>query len=162
MSELTATFAKGSSKLSHGIPTRQELDESALYLLEEKQSQARHSRFLRGLAASWPIGMGILMALCAPMLADVLAVFKPWGMWLVFPFVELMGRPELHLGSEFQQTAPQIMLFLQFPLEGLMAKKFLRGQVTLRGVAGQVLFYHFLGVAQLWFVWRAIGPGGLQ
>lgn len=158
MSELTATIPKASS----GIPTREELDGSALYLLKERQARQRQSKFVQGLTNSWPVGVGILLALCAPMLAGVLEIFKPWGMWLVFPFVELLGRPELRMGAEFQQNAPQIMLFLQFPLEGLMAKKFLRGQVTMRGVAGQVLFYHFLGVAQLWFVWRAIGPGGLH
>jgi hypothetical protein len=158
MSELTAL----TSKAGNGIPTREELDGSALYLLQEKQTKLKQNKFVQNLMTSWPIGLGILMALCAPMLADVLSIFKPWGMWLVFPFVELMGRPELHMGQAFQQNAPQIMLFLQFPLEGLMAKKFLRGQVTLRGVAGQVLFFHFLGVAQLWFVWRAIGPGGLH
>jgi hypothetical protein len=158
MSQLSVTM----SKASNGIPSRDELEGSALYLLEERRAKMKHGRFVQSLVNSWPIGIGILMALCAPFMADILESFKPWGMWLIFPFVELMGRPELHMGQEFQQSAPQIMLFLQFPLEGFLAKKFLRGQVTVRGVAGQVLFFHFLGVAQLWFVWRALGPGGLH
>lgn len=133
-----------------------------MVLLDDLQAKHRRSKLMQSLADSWPIAVGMVLALCAPMMSEVLAVVKPWGMWLVFPFVELSGRPELHMGAEFQTMAPQVMLFLQFPLEGLMAKKFLRGRVTLRGVAGQVMFYHFLGAVQLWLVWRALGDGGMM
>ena len=133
--------------------------ESALVLLDDLHSRERHNRLIQSLIASWPIAVGMLLAACAPVLSDVLSIFKPWGMWLVFPYVELCARPELHLGSDFGQMAPQAMLFLQFPLEGLIAKKFLRGRVTLRGVALQVLFYHVLGAAYLWLVWRTLGGG---
>lgn len=128
-------------------------------LLSNRHLQERHKKFIQNLIASWPIGVGMLLAVCAPMLSDILAVFKPWGMWIVFPFAELCARPELHMGGGFQQMAPQVMLFLQFPLEGLMAKKFLKGRCTVSGVSGQVLLYHLLGATQLWLVWRALGPG---
>ena len=122
-------------------------------------SQQRRNRTIQSLVTSWPIFVGILLAICAPTLHELLSVIKPWGNWLVFPFVELMARPELHLGSQFQQTAPQVMLYLQFPLEGLMAKKFLKGRVTPRAVLGQVMIYHILGAVQLFLVWRALGGG---
>jgi hypothetical protein len=133
--------------------------ESALFLLDDRHNRERQNRLTQSLITSWPIGVGILLALIAPMLSDIVSVFKPWGMWLVFPFVELCARPELHFGSDFQRMAPQIMLFLQFPLEGLMAKKFLKGRVTLSAVAGQILIYHVLGATQLWLVWRTLGSG---
>jgi hypothetical protein len=154
MSEMMATMPNLKTQ-----PQYVEVYDSGHDLLNDRQSRERHNKFIQGLVASWPIGVGMLLALCAPMLSDVLAIFKPWGMWIVFPFAELCRRPELHMGSEFQQMAPQVMLFLQFPLEGLMAKKFLRGRVTIGGVAGQVFIYHLLGVAQLWLVWRALGTG---
>ena len=145
-------------------PQAREFDpsESALFVLKDRHDRERHSRLVQSLVTSWPIFVGILMAFCAPFLSEVLSVFKPWGMWLVFPFVELVGRPELHFGHDFQASAPHIMLFLQFPLEGLIAKKFLRGRVTLRGVASQVMIYHVLGAAQLWLVCRALGVSLLR
>jgi hypothetical protein len=91
----------------------------------------------------------------------LLGVIKPWGMWVVFPFVALSARPELHLGA-LGETVTQSILFLQFPVEGYFAKKILKGRVTLSGVTGQILLYHFLGVAQLFLVCRALGDGTLH
>jgi len=154
MSELMATMPNIKTQ-----PQYVEGCDSGTDLLNDRQMQERHQKFIKNLIASWPIGVGMLLAMCAPMLSDILAVIKPWGMWIVFPFVELCARPELHMGGDFQQFAPQVMLFLQFPLEGLMAKKFLKGRCTVTGVSGHVLLYHLLGATQLWLVWRALGPG---
>jgi hypothetical protein len=135
---------------------------SGLVLLDDQQRAQRHNKRIESLIRSWPILVGILLALCAPMMKDLLESFKPWGMWLVFPFVSLSERPELGLGDELKQLLPQIVLYLQFPLEGYAAKRFLKGRVTLRGVAGQVLLYHFLGVVQLLLVCTAVGNGVLR
>ena len=135
---------------------------SEISRLHELQQVERHQKLVRSLAASWPIAVGLLLALVAPALSDFLTVLKPWGMWLVFPFVELLKRPELQMGEWFKQTAPQFMLYAQFPLEGLFAKKFLRGRVTVRGVALQVAFYHFLGAVQLAMVCGIAGGAFLH
>jgi hypothetical protein len=134
---------------------------SSLVLLDSLHRDRRRKRRTENLVNSWPIGVGILIALAAPVMCEFLTVIKPWGMWLVFPFVELVARPELDLGGGFNRLAPEVMLFLQFPLEGLMAKKFLKDRVTVSGVVGQVILYHFLGMMQLWFVWRALGDAGI-
>jgi hypothetical protein len=132
---------------------------SSLVLLDDLHGEERRRKRLQALINSWPVGVGILLALCAPTMSEMLGTVKPWGMWLVFPFVALSARPELHLGSEIQQILSQAMLFLQFPLEGLIAKKILKTRITLSGVAGQIFLYHFLGVVQLWLVCRALGDG---
>lgn len=134
---------------------------SGLVFLDDIHRQRRHGKLLESLVRSWPIGAGIVIACFAPALSEVLSVIKPWGMWVVFPFVALSARPELHLGS-LGETVSQAILFLQFPVEGYFAKKILKGRVTLRGVTGQILLYHFLGVAQLFLVCRALGDGTLH
>lgn len=135
---------------------------TGLILLDDHQKTHRHNKRIESLIRSWPIFVGILLSLCAPMLRDLLENFKPWGMWLVFPFVSLSERPEMRLGDELKQLLPQLVLYAQFPFEGFAAKRFLKGRVTLRGVAGQVLLYHFLGVVQLLLVCTAIGNGVLR
>ena len=156
MSEFLVTMpeAKGRSGLS-GART-------SFVILDDVRQKARRKKRLENLLTSWPIYAGVLISLCAPMLSDLLEPFKPFGMWLVFPFVELVARPELRMGDQFHQMAPQVMLFLQFPLEGLMAKKFLKGRVTVRAVAFQLFLYHFLGIVQLWFVYQALGTGSVR
>lgn len=154
MSEMTVSLPDVKTGSMGGDPYQA----SSFVLLDDLQRKARNRKRLQSLIDSWPIYVGILLSLAAPMMKDALEVLKPWGMRLVFPFVELMGRPELHMGDAFGQTAPEIMLFLQFPLYGLFAKKFLRGKVTVSGVAMQVFLYHFLGIVQIWLVCRALGP----
>jgi len=135
---------------------------SGLVLLDDRQRVQRHNKLLDSLIRSWPIFVGILLASFAPMMKDLLKDLPPWGMWLVFPFVSLSERPELHLSDTLKQYLPQIVLYLQFPFEGYAAKRFLKGQVTLRGVAGQVLLFHFLGVMQLLLVCTTLGNGVLR
>ncbi len=135
---------------------------TGLVLLDDQQRVQRRNKRIDSLIRSWPIALGICLSLCAPMMKDLLENFKPWGMWLVFPFVSLSERPELHLGDELKQLLPQIVLYAQFPFEGFAAKRFLKGRVTLRGVAGQVLLYHFLGIAQILLVCTALGNGVLH
>jgi hypothetical protein len=153
MNDLTVAMAEGKGRSAGG---------SGFILLDDKLQHQQRSKRMQNLVNSWPIAAGMVLAVCAPFMSDALAVFKPYGMWLVFPFVELVGRPELHMGAQFREMAPQVMLFLQFPLEGLMAKKFLKGRVTLGGVTGQVFLYHLLGAIQLWLVYRTLGGGPVR
>jgi hypothetical protein len=134
---------------------------AGLIFLDDLQKERRHNKRIESLVRSWPIAVGIVLACFAPILSELLAVIKPWGMWVVFPFVALSARPELHLGS-LSDMVTQAVLFLQFPVEGYFAKKILKGRVTLSGVTGQILLYHFLGVAQLFLVCRALGDGTLH
>lgn len=158
MNELIASASDGNSR-----PERADANVvSGLVFLDDHQREHRHRKLIESLVRSWPIGVGILLAICAPVLNDLLTPVKPWGMWLVFPFVSLAARPELQLGGELKDWVPQIMLYLQFPLEGYLAKKFLKGRVTLRGVTGQILLFHFLGLAQLLLVCTALGSGVLH
>jgi hypothetical protein len=158
MSEMTVSLPDVKSSSLGGDPYQA----SSFVLLDDLQRRERNRKRLQSLIDSWPILVGIVLSLAAPMMKDMLEVIKPWGMRLVFPFVELMARPELHMGSDFSQYAPQAMLFLQFPLYGLFAKKVLKGKVTVSGVATQAFLYHFLGVVQIWLVCRALGSVPLR
>jgi hypothetical protein len=90
----------------------------------------------------WPVAVGITVAFVAPQLRETLdLLFKPWGEGLVFPFVVLLERPELHLHSS---SLPNLMLYAEFPLEGLLAKSTISGKVTPLAVLGRVVCLHLL------------------
>ncbi len=109
------------------------------------------------LAKSWPLAAGLVLACFAPILRDIASAYDPWGMRILFPFVVLAGHKEVNFGGMMADYLPKIMLYAQFPLEGLLAKTILRGRVTFTAVAIQVMFYHFLAAAQLWLISGALG-----
>jgi hypothetical protein len=142
----------------------------ALYDLEMKSNllalrqQRRTERLHRSLAQwseYWPMAVGILISCFAPQIREFVEPYRPWGLWVSFPMVALFIRPEVYLGSKIAAILPTAMLYLQFPLEGLLAKIALRGNVRPYGVMVQVLYFHGLCIMELWLVngglWRLMG-----
>jgi hypothetical protein len=123
-----------------------------LKALRERRRQTRVEQSLREWAEYWPVGVGLVLSCFAPALRELLVPFGQWAMWTIFPFVAIAERPEIHMGSEVASLLPMVMLYAQFPLEGLLARNALKGQVTPSAVAWQVLFFHFLGATELWLV----------
>jgi hypothetical protein len=70
----------------------------------------------------------------------------------VFPFVLVAGRQEIGMSEELTRTLPQLMLFLQFPLEGLLTKITLSRGVKVLGATGQLIFLHAVAALVLWLI----------
>jgi hypothetical protein len=130
--------------------------EQAMYCLwhREHRRQQRVGRLMR----LWPVAAGLLLALFAPALYAFLTRSHPWGMWLVFPFALLAHRPELEVNDRIASVLPQVILYAQFPIEGLVARMALRRHVTLPGVTGQIFYFHFLAAVQLAMVSGLLNP----
>ena len=133
----------------------------ALYNLEMKanlvalRQQRRVTRLQRSLAQwteYWPLAIGILASFLAPQLRAFVEPYRPWGLWISFPMVALSIRPEIYMGTKMAALLPTAMLYLQFPIEGLLAKIALRGNVTPYGVTVQVMYFHGLCIMQLWLL----------
>jgi hypothetical protein len=122
----------------------------------EWQRVQRRKAWLRWVGKLWPIVVGVALGLAAPQLYKVVVKFEPWGLWLVFPFAVLACRPELHAIAQLVRNLPMVVLYLQFPLEGLIARLALRRRVTAGGVAGQVFYLHYLAGLQLVMIGGAV------
>jgi len=68
----------------------------------------------------WPLAGGLILGFLAPMIQSELIFAPRWLMWLVFPFVMLSGRRDLGLPEALTILLPTAILYLQFPLEGLL------------------------------------------
>jgi len=97
----------------------------------------------------WPLAAGIAISCVAPQLRDLVSRWDPWGMRLVFPYVLLCGRHELGLSDEMARMLPQVMLFLQFPLEGLLTRLTFSRGIRLPGAILQLVLIHVLGAVVL-------------
>ncbi len=120
------------------------------------QREQRRKELLRRMGKLWPIAMGVFLGLVAPQLHDLVARFEPWSMWVVFPFAVLAGRPELRVIDRLVRNLPLIVLYLQFPLEGLIALLVLRRRITVPAVAGQIFYFHYLAGLQLLMIGGAV------
>lgn len=129
--------------------------------LRERERRARHGHSLKELSMYWPVAVGIVLSFFAPRLMELVTPFQPWGKWLVFPYMAILERPEVRLSGD-AGLLPMWMLYVQFPLEGMLAIMALRGKVTIGGVSGQVLTYHLLGAAELFLVNCALGHFSLR
>jgi hypothetical protein len=109
----------------------------------------KHSAPPRGWKSWWPLALGIAISCIAPWLRDWVSAWDPWGMRLVFPYVLLCGRHELGMSDEMTRMLPQLMLFLQFPLEGLLTRFTLSRGVRLPGALAQLVLVHGLGAVVL-------------
>lgn len=68
----------------------------------------------------WPLAGGLLLAALAPILQSELLYVPHWVMWIVFPFVVLTGRRDLGLNEQLTNFLPMVILYIQFPIEGLL------------------------------------------
>ncbi|MGB8260935.1 MAG: hypothetical protein WCE75_11315 [Terracidiphilus sp.] len=118
---------------------------------EPRQERARKSSS-SPLLFWLPVSVGVALALMAPWLQQQLAAYEPWGMWIVFPFVRVAGLHEIGLSDELTRTLPQLMLYLQFPLEGLLTGFTLSRGGKLTAAVGQILSLHAVCVIVLWLV----------
>jgi hypothetical protein len=122
-----------------------------LALLAERRRNERFERRMKFFLSMWPLGIGIGLAIISPILLDTVQDWGPWGATLVFPFVVLANRPELQAGP-ITHLLPSIMLYAQFPIEGLLARLILRRPVLPFSVTIQVMLFHFLGIIEVWML----------
>jgi hypothetical protein len=125
-----------------------------------KTARARHradirQRALRNLVQSWPLAAGLVLACFAPWLRDLAGWFDPWGTWILLPAVSVVSSKQLSLGPEAKAFAWQFALYAQFPIEGVIIKSVLKGQVNWVAVVTQLAAFHILAAFFLWLLSRS-------
>jgi len=114
--------------------------------VRRRRTRDHHKKHEHSKLISWsPVLIGCVISIFAPDLLKLAMQYPPYGTWAIFPFVLVSGRPELGLSEEMTRQLPQVMLYLQFPLEGLLSKLTLDRGHKLRTVIGQIFFLHFVG-----------------
>ncbi len=125
--------------------------------LAEQRRKSRRFRSAVSLTEYWPFAVGIALSCFAPQISEFVAPFRPWGMWIAFPFASIVGRPEMNLNGDLATSLPLLFMYAQFPIEGLLARFALRGHVTVPRVVGQVMFLHLLAIVELYLVSGPLG-----
>ena len=118
--------------------------------------KVRPGKIIRsGWALWWPLLAGAALGFLSPRMMSVVDGWDPWGVRVVFPFVQFCSLSDIGLSAEMTRALPELMLFLQFPLEGLLTVSNLRRGVKLSAAMTQLVFLHAVTALVLWIV--AIG-----
>ncbi|MBT9330045.1 hypothetical protein [Paracidobacterium acidisoli] len=123
-----------------------------------KSSARKKKKSGPGLVTWLPVLLGILVTPFAVRAASIVALEGPRGFTLLYPYVLLLREPSLGLSGGLANTLAQLMMYLQFPLYGLVMKFVLRskGWVTALLTAGIVHLFGVVGVASL--AWLHANP----
>jgi len=111
--------------------------------MKKQMDSERRKRFLRHMAAFWPVPLGLLMSFYAPLLHDLATESAPWAAALLFSLSALTGQDASH-GTG--QAISQALVYAQFPLDGLLAYMLLKRRFSLLSVFGQVTCLHVLAM----------------
>lgn len=117
------------------------------------QPDEEHANQAPGLLTTvWPAVAGLILGFFAPRLYAAASGGNPWVAWLAFPYMFIAGRPEIGFSDELRRTLPQLILYIQFPIDGLLIMFSLRRRMQLGVALLQVFFLHFIGAFVLWLL----------
>lgn len=99
-----------------------------------------------GWIAFWPLLLCLAITPFAVRSASILALAGPRAFALLYPWVEVVRSPALHIPSAAVGPLSQYLIFLQFPLYGLLMTLLYKADKPQRTVILAVLM-HFGGLA---------------
>ncbi len=101
--------------------------------------------------AWWPLILGVVITPFAVRAAGILALTGPAALRMLYPFALLPAEHAVGLRESLADSASQAMMYLQFPLYGLLLMLVMRWKRT--GIALLVVAgLHLAGVASLWLL----------
>jgi hypothetical protein len=106
----------------------------------------------------WPLLPAIALGIFSPRIYAALTMHEPLIMWFVFPFVVVFGRPEFGFSEELTRTLPQLFIYIQFPLEGLLTVFNLSRRVSFASAMAQLIFLHCVCAFVLWLLSQPAHP----
>ncbi|QNI33345.1 hypothetical protein H7849_05125 [Alloacidobacterium dinghuense] len=100
----------------------------------------------RGWITWWPLLLGILVTPLTVRAAGVMALAGPDALRMLYPWVQLVQNPMLAFPTDIAGTLSQAMMYLQFPLYGLLMALVLRAKGMLPAIIAAAAA-HFGAVA---------------
>jgi len=80
------------------------------------------------LAVWWPVLLGIAVTPFAIHAASIMALAGPSALMTLYPWVLLLKSPSLGLNNGLGENLSQLLMYIQFPLYGLLMSLILRAR----------------------------------
>lgn len=118
---------------------------SSAAVQSRRKRGARKKSWWGGWVALLPLALGILVTPLTIRLASIVALAGPKPFALLYPWVIALRSPALHFPADLVGSTSEWMMYLQFPLYGLLMTLTFRTRKYLRAfIIGLVA--HFAGL----------------
>src|SRR6185437_2236268 len=108
--------------------------------------------------ASWlPLVLGILLTPFALRAASILALSCVGGLMLLYPFVQIVQNPTLHFPGAFADPLAQWIMYLQFPIYGLLMTRTIKSKGFWIAL-NMVVLIHAVGIGVAYLLARYQNP----
>jgi hypothetical protein len=135
---MPAAVAPAEPEYSQGMATSSAVQ-------SRRKRGARKKSVWRGWRALLPLVLGMIVTPFTIRLAGILALEGPKAFALLYPWVIALRSPALHFPADLVGSSSEWMLYLQFPLYGLlMTLTFRAGRYLRAFIIG--LIAHFAGL----------------
>lgn len=117
-------------------PAREKRRTAASRNTSRKRKSRKSSSWL---AVWWPLLLGIAVTPFAIHAASIMALAGPAALMALYPWVLLLKSPALGLGNGLGDNLPQLLMYIQFPLYGVLMALILRSKslwIALAAAAG--------------------------
>jgi len=119
----------------------------------EKAAAKTGSKKIRiNFVAFWPIGVGLFLAGFAPEWQAMASQAGVWALRITFPFALLATHREVGIDSQMATMLPQIALYAQLPLDGLLTMLTLALGKSLKSAIAQLFLVHGACAFVLWLL----------
>ena len=103
-------------------------------------------------SAVWPIAVGVFLSGFAPEWQAMANQIGAWAMRFTFPFALLATHTEIGIDARMTTILPQMALYAQLPLDGLLAAVMLSRSKSLKATVAQLFLVHAVCAFVLWLI----------
>jgi hypothetical protein len=100
----------------------------------------------------WPVGVGLFLSGFAPEWHSIAAQAGIWVMRFTFPYAMLATHREIGIDAQMAGFLPDLAIFAQLPIDGLMMSLAMANGKGLRVAITQVTMVHALCAFVLWLL----------
>jgi hypothetical protein len=104
------------------------------------------------LGVVWPIAVGLFLSGFAPEWQAMANQIGVWAMRFAFPFALLATHTEVGIDAQMATVLPQMALYSQLPLDGLLAAVMLSRSKSLKATVAQLILVHAVCAFVLWLI----------
>jgi len=121
---------------------------------QQQESKARSEKIKSkfGLTSMWPIAVGLFLTGFAPEWEAMANQVGVWAMRFAFPYALLATHREIGIDAQMATVLPQMALYAQLPLDGVLATVMLARNKSLKATVVQLLLVHAVCAFVLWLI----------